>query len=64
MDREAWQPTVHEVAKSRTQLSNQLTAHTQCSVVTYIVKKSKKEGIYVHVWLIHFALQQKHIIVK
>ena len=26
--------------------------------------KSKKEGIYVYVWLIHFAAQQKKITVK
>ena len=32
---------------------------TQCSVVTKMGRKSKKQGIYVYVYLIHFAVQQK-----
>ena len=36
-----------------------ITQGTQCSVVTQIGGKSKKEGIYVYIWLIHFILQQK-----
>ena len=32
---------------------------TQCPVVTQMGRKSKEEGIYVYVWLIHFAVQQK-----
>ena len=32
---------------------------TQCSVVTWVGRKSKKEGIYVYIWLIHFIVQQK-----
>jgi len=31
---------------------------TLCSVVTYMGTKSKKEGIYVYIGLIHFAVQQ------
>ena len=31
----------------------------QCFVVTYMGRKSKQEGIYVYVELIHFAEQQK-----
>ena len=30
---------------------------SHCPVVTYTGKKSKKRGIYVHIELIHFALQ-------
>ena len=30
---------------------------TQCSVVTEMGRKSKKEGICIHVWPVHFALQ-------
>ena len=26
--------------------------------------RSKREGIYVYVWLIHFLVQQKHNIIK
>ena len=33
----------------------------QCSVVTEMGRKSKKGGIYVYVWLIHFAAQHKLI---
>jgi len=29
---------------------------TRCSIVTYMGRKFKKEGIYVYMWLIHFAL--------
>ena len=32
---------------------------TQRSVVTRMERKSKKERIYVYMWLIHFAIQQK-----
>ena len=32
---------------------------TQHSVVTYMRRESEKEGIYVYVWLIHFAVQWK-----
>ena len=31
----------------------------QCSVVTYVGRQSRKEGIYIHVQLIHFAIQEK-----
>ena len=34
---------------------------TQCSVVMYMGKKFKNEGIYVHILLIHFGVQQKLI---
>ena len=30
----------------------------RCSVITQMGRKSEKEGIYVHTWLIHFAGQQ------
>ena len=32
---------------------------TRCSVMTEMGRKSKKDGIYVYIWLIHFAAQQK-----
>ena len=32
---------------------------TQYSVLAYLGKESKKEWIYVYVYLIHFAVQQK-----
>ena len=32
---------------------------TEYSIMTYMGKESKKEWIYVHVRLTHFALQQK-----
>ena len=32
---------------------------TQCSAVTEVGRKSKKERVYVYVQLIHFAVQQK-----
>ena len=39
------------------------TGHpTQPSVVTYMGRKSKKEGIYVYKQLIHFVVQQKLIL--
>ena len=42
-----------------------LARGTQCSVVTWMGKRAKGEGIYVHVQLIHFAVQQnQHDIVK
>ena len=31
----------------------------QCSVATWMGRKSKEEGIYIYVWLTHFAVQQK-----
>ena len=34
---------------------------TQYSVVTQMGRKSKKEGIYLYVWLIHIAVQLKLI---
>ena len=34
---------------------------TQCSVVMYMGKKLKNEGIYVNILLIHFGVQQKLI---
>ena len=38
---------------------------THCSVMTYIGKGPKKEWIYVHVWLIHFAVRRnKHSIIN
>ena len=59
MDREAWHAVVHGVAKSWTRPSDwtELNANllystgnfTQCSVVTWMGEKSKKEGIYVRV---------------
>ena len=35
------------------------TGNTQCSVVTSMGKKSKREGINVNVQLTHFAVRQK-----
>ena len=32
---------------------------TQYSVVNYMGKESIKRGLYVCVWLVHFAVQQK-----
>ena len=32
---------------------------TRESVVTQMGRKSEKEGMYVHLWLIHFATEQK-----
>ena len=32
---------------------------TQHSVVTYMRRESEKEGIYIYVWLIYFAVQWK-----
>ena len=32
---------------------------TQCSVVSWMRRKSKREGIYAYVWLIHFDVQKK-----
>ena len=32
---------------------------TKGSLETQMGRKSKEEGIYVHMWLIHFAVQQK-----
>ena len=59
LDREAWPAAVHGVSKSWTWLSDwtELNANllystgnfTQCSVVTWMGEKSKKEGIYVRV---------------
>ena len=39
---------------------------TLCSVVTAVGRKDNKEGIYVYAYtkLVHFAVQQKHNIVK
>ena len=37
---------------------------TQCSVVTKMGRKSKKEKIYVYIQLIHFDVQEKLNIVK
>ena len=31
----------------------------QCSVAAWMGRKSKEEGVYVYVWPIHFAVQQK-----
>ena len=33
----------------------------QCPVVTQMGRKSKEEGMYVYMWLIHLTLQQKRI---
>ena len=31
----------------------------RCSVMTYMGTESRREWIYIYVWLIHFAVQQK-----
>ena len=38
--------------------TNCLTQGTLLNAVTYMGRKSKKEGIYVYIKLIHFAVQQ------
>ena len=63
MDR-GWHAAVHGVAKSQTWL-NDWTELNWCStgnytyymVVTWVGRKSKRKGICVYVWMIHFALQ-------
>ena len=63
MDR-GWHAAVHGVAKSQTWL-NYWTELNWCStgnytyymVVTWVGRKSKRKGICVYVWMIHFALQ-------
>ena len=67
MKRGAWRTIVHGVAKSRTCL----TAHThvnstgdsaQCSAMIYMGKESKKRVdicVYIHIYMIHFGVQQK-----
>ena len=32
---------------------------TRCSVITYMGRKSKKEEVYVYIWLTHSTVQQK-----
>ena len=80
-DTEVWHATVHGVSKIQIQLSDWTTTMfkivnyenrlcstgnpTWWSLVTWVERKSKEEGIYVYVWLIHFAVWQKlHDIVK
>ena len=56
----------HDWARSTAQHIKQITNEnllygtgnsTQCSVVTYMGRKSMKEGIHVYMWLIHFIAE-------
>ena len=51
MDRGAWRATVCRVAEIQTWLSD-----WACTRVTRMGRKSKREGIYIYMWLIHFAV--------
>ena len=71
VDREAWWAAVHGVARSQTRLkrlssssSNENLLHstgnsTQFSKVTQMRRKFRKEGKYVFMQLVHFAIQQR-----
>ena len=54
MDGGAWQTIVHGVTKSQTPLSKHVNPYN-----IYILEKNLKKWIYVYVYLIHFAVEQK-----
>ena len=62
-------PCVKQTASGK--LLDSTGSSVQCSVMTWgmgwesgVGGKSKREGMYVYIWLIHFVAQQKNNIVK